>query len=148
MEKNLMTYAARRLVLAFFFCCAITASAQEGRYAQGGYSAPSMPGYSSTNFQKLPPLKADFDISLSPHSQLSLLQTSLQNPQQMDNTDNQSIMFRHKEKNESTQFHYKRPRYMMTGGDGLKGIRDRIVRDRREKEGRPLQPLPPGMHRR
>ena len=144
MKKNLLTLAA-------LLCCAMTAVAQTGRYVQGSYSAPSM-GYSapttSTNFQKLPPLRADFDISLSGHPQVNLLETSLHNPLQED-SDNQSIMLRHREKNEPTQYQYKRPKYEMTGNeDGFEGFRDYIVRKRRIDEGRPLQPLPLDFFRR
>ncbi len=144
MKKNLLTLAA-------LLCCAMTVVAQTGRYVQGSYSAPSM-GYSapttSANFQKLPPLRADFDISLSGHPQMNLLETSLHNPLQEDR-DNQSIMLRHREKNEPTQYQYKRPKYEMTGNeDGFEGFRDYIVRERRRKEGRPLQPLPLDFFRR
>ena len=144
MKKNLLTLAA-------LLCCAMTVVAQTGRYVQGSYSAPSM-GYSapttSANFQKLPPLRADFDISLSGHPQMNLLETSLHNPLQ-ENSDNQSIMLRHREKNEPTQYQYKRPKYEMKGNeDGFEGFRDYIVRERRRKEGRPLQPLPLDFFRR
>jgi hypothetical protein len=133
MKKILTTLAA-------VLCIMTTAIAQTGRYTQGGYSV---------YFQKLPPLKADFDISLTGHHQSNLLQTSLQNPQEKDSSANQSIMLRHEDNNAPIQYHYKRPKYMMTGdGDGFKDIRDYIVRERREKEGRPLQPLSPGFFRR
>lgn len=145
MKKNLFTLAA-------VLCIMATAMAQTGRYAQGGYSAPFMGNSTpsaSTNFQKLPPLKADFDISLSGHHQSNLLQTSLHNPQQEDSIANQSIILRHREKNAPTQYQYKRPKYEMTGDeDGFKGFRDYIVRKRRIDEGRPLQPLPLDFFRR
>jgi len=143
MKKNLFTLAA-------VLCIMATAMAQTGRYAQGGYSAPSMGSSTpstSTHFQKLPPLKADFEVSLSEHHQSNLLQTFLHNPQERDDVDNQSIMLRNREKNESTQYQYKRPKYMMKGdGDGFKDLRDYIVRERRKDEGRPLQPLPPNFY--
>ena len=145
MKKNLLTLAA-------LLCCTMTAVAQTGRYVQGSYSAPSM-GYSaattSANFQKLPPLRADFDISLSGHPQMNLLETSLHNPLQEDSIANQSIMLLHRTKNAPTQYQYKQPKYKMTGDeDGFKGFRDYIVRKRRIDEGRPLQPLPLDFFRR
>ena len=145
MKKNLFTLAA-------VLCIMTTAMAQTGRYAQGGYSAPSMGSSTpstSTHFQQLPPLKADFEVSLSEHHQSNLLQTSLHNPQERDGVDNQSIMLRNREKNEPTQYHFKRPKYEMTGNeDGFEGFRDYIVRKRRRDEGRPLQPLPLDFFRR
>ena len=76
--------------------------------------------------------------------QRNLTQMSLDSMQNEDADSCQSIMLRHRGKNAPTQYHYKRSKYMMTGNeDGLKGFRDYIVRERREKEGRPLQPLPP-----
>ncbi len=64
--------------------------------------------------------------------------------QNKDTVSSQSIMFLHKEKNMGTQFHYSRPRpdYTKTS-DQLGNIRDRVVRKRREGEGRPLQPISP-----
>ena len=79
--------------------------------------------------------------------QPNLTQMSLDSLQNEDADSCQSIMLRHKVKNKSTQFHYKsRPDYTKkvdTFGD----VRDRIVRERRVDEGRPLQPLAPNMFR-
>ena len=79
--------------------------------------------------------------------QRNLAQMSLDSMQNEDTDSCQSIMLRHKVKNKSTQFHYKsRPDYTKkvdTFGD----VRDRIVRERRVDEGRPLQPLAPNMFR-
>ena len=74
---------------------------------------------------------------------------SLDSIQHEDTDSCQSIMLRHRAKNASTQYHYKRAKYMMTGNeDGFKGLRDYIVRNRRRDEGRPLQPLPLDFFRR
>ena len=79
--------------------------------------------------------------------QRNLTQLSLDSLHEEDVDSCQSIMLRHKVKNKSTQFHYKsRPDYTKkvdTFGD----VRDRIVRERRVDEGRPLQPLAPNMFR-
>ena len=81
--------------------------------------------------------------------QPNLTQMSLDSLQNEDADSCQSIMLRHRAKNASTQYHYKRAKYMMTGNeDGLKGLRDYIVRNRRRDEGRPLQPLPLDFFRR
>ena len=75
--------------------------------------------------------------------QRNLAQMPLDSLQNEDTDSCQSIMLRHRAKNASTQYHYKRAKYMMTGNeDGFKGLRDYIVRKRRIDEGRPLQPLP------
>lgn len=64
-----------------------------------------------------------------------------------DTIATQSIMFRHKTNNTTTQFRYKPTRNIETG-DGLIGVRDWIVRKRRWDEGRPLPPPTPVMRRR
>ena len=104
-------------------------------------------GKYSDSLSKLPPLKADFEISLFPHSQPSLLQMSHENKNDKDSLDIQSVMFHHKERNTSSQYHYKaRPDYTKMV-DNFQGTRDWIVRKRRREEGRPLQPLPPPLMR-
>ena len=81
--------------------------------------------------------------------QRNLAQMSLDSMQNEDTDSCQSIMLRHVDKNKSSQYHYKRSKYMMTGNeDGFKGLRDYIVRKRRIDEGRPLQPLPLDFFRR
>ena len=75
--------------------------------------------------------------------QRNLTQLSLDSLHEEDADSCQSIMLRHVDKNKSSQYQYKRSKYMMTGNeDGFKGLRDYIVRKRRIDEGRPLQPLP------
>jgi len=88
MKKILLTLTA--------LCLTMTAMAQTDRYVQGSYSAPSMGNSApstSTNFQKLPPLRTDFDISLSPHSQMNRYSLLSRN-----SLADQSIMSCHREK--------------------------------------------------
>ena len=121
------------LLLTVFFCCTM-AMAQ---------TTPAISWKYSDHFPMLPPLTVDFDMSLYHHSQSCLMQMSFDNKQDKDTSSSQSIMFRHKEKKLTSQYHYEsRPDYSKKV-DNLGDIRDRIVRDRRVKEGIPLQPLPP-----
>ena len=101
----------------------------------------------SDRFPKLPPLRVEFDDALFAHSQPNWLQMPLGSIQKKDTVRIQSIMFRHQEHHSTTQFHFKsRPDYSKMV-DNLGGLRDYIVRKRRWDEGRPLQPLAPGMRR-
>ena len=121
------------LLLTVFFCCTM-AMAQ---------TTPAVSWKYSDHFPMLPPLTVDFDMSLCHHSQPNLMQMSLDNKQDKDTSNSQSIMFRHKEKKLTSQYHYEsRPDYSKKV-DNLGWARDWIVRDRRKKEGIPLQPLPP-----
>ena len=96
-------------------------------------------------FPKLPPLRVDFDGALFAHSQPNWLQMPLGSTQKQDTVKIESVMFRHQERNSTTQYHYKaRPDYTKTV-NLLGDIRDRVVRKRRWDEGRPLQPLAPKM---
>ena len=130
MKKILMTYAA-------VLCCTMAMA----------LTTPTISWKYSDHFPKLPPLTVDFDMSLYHHSQPNLMQMSFDNKQDKDTSSSQSIMFRHKEKKLTSQYHYEsRPDYSKKV-DNLGDIRDRIVRDRRVKEGIPLQPLPPPLMR-
>ena len=97
----------------------------------------------SDKFQKLPPLKVDFDCALFAHSQSNWLQMPLGSTQKKDTVKIQSVMFRHQEHNSTMQYHYKSQPDYSKMVDNLGGIRDYIVRKRRWDEGRPLQPLAP-----
>jgi len=71
------------------------------------------------------------------------VQMTLDSKQDKDTASCQSVILRHKEQKMESQYHFKyRPDYSKMV-DNLGDIRDRIVRERRVKEGKPLQPLPP-----
>ena len=100
----------------------------------------------SEQYPTLPPLRVDFDIPMLVQPRQPLLLMMPKGNLKEDTIAGLSIMLRHMG-NKTTQFHFKRsPNYQPTG-DELKGFRDYIVRKRRWKEGRPLQPLPPMMRR-
>jgi hypothetical protein len=127
MKKFLMTLAA-------VFCIMTTAMAQTNSTYSEKYS---------DSLRKLPPLKVDLETSLSHHSQPNVMQTSKDSMLHKETVSSQSIMLIHKEKNMATQYRYRpHPDYTKTV-DIFGDIRDRIVRKRRQEEGRPLQPLPP-----
>ena len=110
-------------------CFATTAMAQTTRY--------------SDRFPKLPPLRVDSGYALFTHPQQNWLQIARDSIQETDTVSTQSVMFRHRQQNSPTQYHYEsRPDYTKMV-DNLGGTRDWIVRKRRQNEGRPLQPLPP-----
>ena len=101
----------------------------------------------SDRFPELPHLKADFDVALSAHSQQTLLLASPASEQHRDSINEQSIMFRHMGKKATSHFQLNsRPR-VLTTGDPMIGVRDRIVRKRRINEGHPLPPPTPVMRR-
>ena len=100
-------------------------------------------------FPKLPPLKAELNTALFSFSQSGLQQTVLAGFQHKEADTPHSIMIHDQERKEMPHFNVKRAvRQPKEGGDPLKGWRDDIVRERREKEGRPLPPINPFMIRR
>ena len=130
MRKIMMTLAV--------LCITVTTMAQTNPATSWGDSA---------KFTELPPLRADFDVALSAHSQPTLLQASPANEQHTDSINEQSIMFRHMGKKATSHFQLNsRPR-LQTTGDPMIGIRDHIVRKRRISEGQPLPPPTPVMRR-
>jgi hypothetical protein len=127
----------RKTLMIFALCIASAAMAQ---------TTPTTPGKFSDSLPKLPPLKVDFEsVSLFHHYQPGLLLMPHENK---DSLDTLSIMFRHKEHNSTSQFHYKSTPDYKKMVDNLGVFRDQIVRKRRKDEGRPLQPLPPPSMRR
>ena len=75
------------------------------------------------------------------------MQMSLDSKQDKDTASCQSVILRHKEQKMGSQYHFKcRPDYSMMV-DNFKGVRDRIVRERRQKEGIPLPPPHPYLMR-
>ena len=122
------------MTLAAVFCIMTTAMAQTNSTYSEKYS---------DSLQKLPPLKVDLETSQSHHSQPNVMQTSKDSMLHKETVSSQSIMLINKEKNMATQYRYRpHPDYTKTV-DIFGDIRDRIVRKRRQEEGRPLQPLPP-----
>lgn len=98
-------------------------------------------------FPEIPPLRADFDVTLFTHSQQNLLQTSPASVQHRDSINERSIMFLHMGEKATSHFQLNsKPRFQTTG-DPLIGIRDQIVRKRRINEGHPLAPPTPVMRR-
>ena len=131
MRKIMMTLTA-------VLCITVTTMAQTNPAASWGDSA---------KFTELPPLKADFDMTLLTHSQPTQLLASPASEQHRDSSNEQSIMFRHMGKKATSHFQLNsRPR-LQTTGDPMIGIRDRIVRKRRINEGHPLPPPTPVMRR-
>ena len=62
------------------------------------------------------------------------VQMSLDSKQDKDTASCQSVILRHKEQKMESQYHFKyRPDYSKMV-DNFKGVRDRIVRERRQKE--------------
>lgn len=123
--------------LVALICLTATAMAQTNEASTWSYVE---------RFPKLPPLTVDFDIALFAHPRPNLLLMPLGSVQNKETMTPQSIMYRHVENQTMPHFHFKSGPNIQTG-DGLKGVRDRIVRERRRKEGHPLQPLPPGIRR-
>lgn len=135
MKRILMTSAAGRMVLTFLFCSTM-AMAQ---------TSPAISWKYSNHFPVLPPLTVDFDINSFHHSQPNMMLISLDNKQDKDTLSNQSVIIRRQEKEMVSQYHYEsesHPDYSKIV-DSFMGLRDRIVRKRRFKEGIPLPPLPP-----
>ena len=130
MRKIMMTLAV--------LCITVTTMAQTNPATSWGDAA---------KFTELPPLKADFDVTLLAHSQPTLLLASPASEQYRDSINEQSIMFRHMGKKATSHFQLNsRPR-LQTTGDPMIGIRDHIVRKRRINEGQPLPPPTPVMRR-
>ena len=130
MRKIMMTLAV--------LCMTVTTMAQTNPATSWGDAA---------KFTELPPLRADFDVALLTHSQPTLLLASPASVQHTDSINEQSIMFRHMGKKATSHFQLNsRPR-VLTTGDPMIGIRDRIVRKRRINEGHPLPPPTPVMRR-
>lgn len=97
----------------------------------------------SNHFPELPPFSVVFDINLFQRSMPHPVQMTLGNKQKEDTLSSQSVILRHKEQKMESQYRFKyRPDYSKMV-DNLGDIRDQIVRERRVKEGKPLQPLPP-----
>ena len=130
MRKIMMTLAV--------LCITVTTMAQTNPATSWGDAA---------KFTELPPLKADFDVALSAHSQPTLLQASPGSVQHRDSANEQSIMFRHKGNKATSHFRLNSRPLLQTSGDPLIGVRDRIVRKRRINEGHPLAPPTPVMRR-
>ena len=130
MRKTMMTIAV--------LCITVMTMAQTTPAASWGDSA---------KFTELPPLRADFDVALLTHSQPTMLLASPAIEQHRDSSNEQSIMFRHMGKKATSHFQLNsRPR-VLTTGDPMIGVRDRIVRKRRINEGHPLPPPTPVMRR-
>ena len=102
----------------------------------------------SDRFPEVPPLRADFDVTLLTHSQPILLLASPASEQHRDSINEQSIMFRHTGNKATSHFQLNSRPGFQTTGDPMIGIRDRIVRKRRINEGHPLPPPTPVMRRR
>jgi len=129
----------RKIMMTLVLCITVTTMAQTNPATSCGDSA---------KFSELPPLRADFDVTLLTHSQPTLLLASPASEQHRDSINEQSIMFRHMGKKATSHFQLNsRPRLQATG-DPMIGIRDHIVRKRRINEGQPLPPPTPVMRRR
>ena len=129
------------IIIAILSFISTTAMAQISTVFQWVYTER----YST--YPTLPPLRVDFDIPMLIQPQQPLLLMMPEGKLKEDTIAGQSIMLCHMGNKTTTQFHFKHsPNYQPTG-DELKGFRDYIVRKRRWKEGRPLQPLPPMMRR-
>ena len=126
------------IIIAILSFVSTTAMAQTSTIFQWVYTE---------RYPKFPPLRVDFHIPMLIQAQQPLLLMMSEGKLKEDTIAGQSIMLRHMGNKTTTQFYFKHsPNYQPTG-DGLKGFRDYIVRKRRWKEGRPLQPLPPMMRR-
>ena len=115
------------LLVTIFLCCTM-AMAQ---------ASPAISWKHPDHFPKLPPLTVEFDISLYHRSKPHLMQMSLDSKQDKDTASCQSVILRHKEQKMESQYQV----------DNFKGVRDRIVRERRQKEGIPLPPPHPYLMR-
>ena len=145
MKRNLMAAVA-------LICMMTTAMAQTNPTIEGRYT---------DRFPELPPLRTDFNIVLSTHHHSSLLLMPQADKRDNDPLASQSIMNRHSAFNKTSHlnmnslnksiqmdedlmgmhFKLKRTTLNIDNRDVLKSFRDRIVRHRRIKEGRPLPPL-------
>ena len=130
MRKTMMTIAV--------LCITVMTMAQTTPAASWGDSA---------KFTELPPLRADFDVALLTHSQPTMLLASPAIEQHRDSINEQSIMFRHMGKKATSHFQLNSRLRVLTTGDPMIGVRDRIVRKRRINEGHPLPPPTPVMRR-
>lgn len=126
----------KNLLIAAVLCCTVTALAQ--------MSYTTLPMYAH-RFPEMPPLRVDFDMPLFAHSLSSLPHMSTGDLGNMRTGMTQSVLYRHTENMEAPHFNFKTRVRNVETGDPLIDIRDRIVRKRREKEGRPLPPPPPSL---
>lgn len=125
------------LLVTIFLCCPMAMT----------QTSPAISWKHADHFPKLPPLTVEFDISLYHRSMPHLMQMSLDSKQDKDTASCQSVILRHKEQKMESQYHFKyRPDYSKMV-DNFKGVRDRIVRERRQKEGIPLPPPHPYLMR-
>lgn len=139
MAQLLRCQIQRTGVSVALICIMTTAMAQTN---------PAISWRYSDRFPKLPSLKVDFNTAMFTHDKPNFLMTP-HDTIDMDKETNQSIMVRHKNRNNETMphFNFKLSNNYQGSGDALKGVRDRIVRKRRINEGHPLPPPTPVMRR-
>jgi|GEM_PF-6942855 hypothetical protein len=122
------------MVAAALICITVTAMAQMDPVAALKYS---------DRFPQLPPLNVEMINVLAAHYHTSLQQMSFLSSQH-DTTDiPQSLMLRQQGSSSPSHFVFKASRFYGQNGDPLKDLRDRIVRKRMERQGRPLPPPMP-----
>lgn len=97
----------------------------------------------SARFPEMPPMKVDFNPVLFTHYQPNLLQSSQEGTHNRKTVTEQSMMIQHKEGNANPHIRIKPTLYSTQSSENLKGVRDRIVRDRRRNEPNPLPPPVP-----
>ena len=124
------------MVAVSFICITITAMAQPDPVVALKYS---------DRFPKLPPLDVDLMSVLAAQFHTSLQQMSVAGNQHEATDVSRSLMLRHLGSSSQSHFVYKASHFYGQNGDPLKGVRDRIVRRRMEKQGRPLPPPMPWM---
>ena len=122
------------MVAAAFVCITITAMAQTDPVVALKYS---------DRFPKLPPLNVDLMSVLAAQFHTSLEQKSVAGNQHEATDVSQSLMLRHQGQISQSHFVFKASRFYGQNGDPLKDLRDRIVRKRMERQGRPLPPPMP-----
>ena len=122
------------MVAAAFVCITITAMAQTDPVVALKYS---------DRFPKLPPLNVDLMSVLAAQFHTSLEQKSVTGNQHEATDVSQSLMLRHQGQSSQSHFVFKASRFYGQNGDPLKDLRDRIVRKRMERQGRPLPPPMP-----
>ena len=108
-------------------------------------SNAAIAGRSSYKIQQLSPLKVDSNIVPYSTSKPNILPTPQINLQDKKAAENQSILIHHVDSGEMPDLHRKMTYENSDSNKGLESLRDYIVRKRRDREGRPLQPLPPVM---
>ena len=128
MKRYLLTAVA-------FFCLVTAATAQIN---------PAMNWNPADRHHPLPPLRGDFNMDLfNRFLRPKRLLMSPVSTAHTDTIDHHSIMYHPSESHEMT-FHGINPGHdYMPSGDTFLHLRDRIVRERRRKEGNPLPPPPP-----